>query len=150
MIQRELSQQRKAGRSQANLINETVDAGIRGSSHSPLRSALKNTTGPVKRDLSESFSRTGTDKIEQLQRQLIELQTENERLKHDASLMVGNYNRKLEALEDTNKTLGQRVDQSESMRNPDYEEMLARENEALKKETSMLRDKVANLSRDVD
>ena len=64
MIQRELSLSRRAGRQQANAINETVDAGIRGSSHSPLRSALKGSTVGVKRDLSESFARTGTDKIE--------------------------------------------------------------------------------------
>ena len=64
--------------------------------------------------------------------------------------MTSNYNRKLVAQDDTIKTLGQRVDQSESLRNPDYEEMLTRENEGLKKETSLLRDKVASLSRDVD
>ena len=100
--------------------------------------------------MSESFARTGTNKIEQLQRQLIELQTENERLKADASLMVNNYNRKLEAQDDTIKTLGQRVEHTESMRNPDYEEMLTRENDNLKKECVVLREKVANLSQDVD
>ena len=36
------------------------------------------------------------------------------------------------------------------MRNPEYEDMLTRENEQLKKEASMLREKVANLSRDID
>lgn len=36
------------------------------------------------------------------------------------------------------------------MRNPEFEEMLSRENEGLKKENSLLRDKVATLSRDVD
>ena len=69
MIQRELSLSRRAGRQQANVINESVDARV--SSHSPLRSALKQ--GGVKRDLSESFARAGNDKIEQLQRQMIEL-----------------------------------------------------------------------------
>lgn len=126
---------------------------MRGSSHSPLRSALKNNTQQslgVRRDLSESFSRTNMDKIEQLQRQLIELQTENERLKHDASLMMNNYNRKIEAQDDTIKTLGHRIDQSESMRNPDYEGMLIQENENLKGECALLREKVANLSRDMD
>ena len=64
--------------------------------------------------------------------------------------MVNNYNRKIEAQDDTIKTLGQRVDQSEAMRNPDYEEMLIKENDNLKKECALLRDKVGNLSRDVD
>ena len=64
--------------------------------------------------------------------------------------MVNNYNRKIEAQDDTIKTLGQRVDHSESMRNPEYEEMLMKENDNLKKECALLRDKVANLSRDVD
>ena len=64
--------------------------------------------------------------------------------------MVTNYNRKIEAQDDTIKTLGQRVDQTESMRNPEYEDMLNRENEQLKKECGLLRDKVANLSRDLD
>lgn len=36
------------------------------------------------------------------------------------------------------------------MRNPDYEEMLIKENDNLKKECALLRDKVGNLSRDVD
>ena len=36
------------------------------------------------------------------------------------------------------------------MRNPEYEDMLNRENEQLKKECGLLRDKVANLSRDLD
>ena len=79
------------------MINEAVDdaRGRGGRSNSPLRSALK-TSGPVRRDLSESFAR-GSDKLEQLQRQLIEIQTENERLKHDNSNMVTNYSRKIDA-----------------------------------------------------
>ena len=64
--------------------------------------------------------------------------------------MVSNYNRKLEAQDDTIKTLGQRVDQTDSMRNPEYEEMLSRENDTLKKECSLLREKVSGLSRDLD
>lgn len=147
MIHRELSMSRKAGRAQANVINETVD-GVRGSSQSPLRSALKSSGMGVRRDLSESFARTSNDKLEQLQRQLIDLQTENDRLKHDASLMSQNYNRKIEAQDDTIKTLGQRVDHNQG--NPEYEEMLMRENDALKGECSLLRDKVASLSNEID
>jgi len=59
MIARELQKCRQMGRQQSNLINETVDGGMRGSSHSPLRSALKNNSISCKRDLSESFARTG-------------------------------------------------------------------------------------------
>jgi hypothetical protein len=65
MIARELQKCREAGRQQANAIN-IESQGVRGSSHSPLRSALKNNSISCKRDLSESFARTGTDKIEQL------------------------------------------------------------------------------------
>lgn len=64
------------------MINDTVEdaRGRQGRSSSPLRSALKSSSGPaVRRDLSESFSRGG-DRIEQLQRQLMELKQENERL----------------------------------------------------------------------
>ena len=40
------------------------------------------------------------DRIEQLQRQLIELQTENDRLKHESQIMVVNYSRQIDAKED--------------------------------------------------
>ena len=36
------------------------------------------------------------------------------------------------------------------MRNPEYEQMLVKENDNLKKECALLRDKVGNLSRDID
>ena len=72
------------------------------------------------------------------------MQTENDRLKHDAALMSQSYSRKIEAQDDTIRTLGQRVDNNQG--NPDYEDMLIRENDGLKAECSLLRDKVASLS----
>lgn len=59
------------------IVEGANEDGLRGSvgkSHSPLRSALKTTasTHPARRDLSESFARAGSEKVEQLQRQLIE------------------------------------------------------------------------------
>ena len=80
-----------------------------GTSQSPLRSALKGSAGPVRRDLSESFSRSQpnphSEKLEQLQRQLMEAQTQNERLQHECNNMVDNYTRKIEAQEDTIRVL---------------------------------------------
>lgn len=58
----------------------------------------------------ESFQRN--DRIEQLQRQLMELQSENERLKHESSLMVQNYVRQLETKEDVIRTLKLRFEDS--------------------------------------
>ena len=59
--------------------------------------------GGVNRNLMESFQRN--DRIEQLQRQMIELQTENERLKHECQVMVQNYVRQLETKEDVIRRL---------------------------------------------
>jgi chromosome segregation ATPase len=63
--------------------------------------------------------------------------------------MSQNYNRKLEAQDETIRTLNQRVDHGESMRNSDYEAMLQRENEALKSECQVLREKVSNLGHEL-
>lgn len=45
------------------------------------------------------------DRIEQLQRQLIELQTENDRLKHESQIMVVNYSRQIDTKEDAIRNL---------------------------------------------
>ena len=79
MISREMNRVKSTGRAQANVINEAVG------NHSPLRSALKTSFGSdsgVNRNLNQAFKQN--DRIEQLQRQLIELQTENDRLKHES------------------------------------------------------------------
>lgn len=64
--------------------------------------------------------------------------------------MSQNYNRKLEAQDDTIRTLNQRMDQSEILRNPELENILTRENESLKNECVVLREKVSSLSRELD
>ena len=65
MITKELNRARQTGRRQIDVINDAVDEsrGRNGRSSSPLRSALKGSTN-VKRDLSESFARGGSDKLE--------------------------------------------------------------------------------------
>ena len=40
----------------------------------------------------------------------MEAQTQNERLQHECNVMVSNYSRKIEAQEDTIKSLNQRID----------------------------------------
>ena len=147
MINKELNRARQTGRRQVDVINDAVEdaRGRHGRSNSPLRSALKGSTGPVRRDLSESFTRGG-DKIEQLQRQLMELKAENDRLQHDNSTIAANYNRKLEAQDDTIKSLSQRLEAAANNREPDYEEIYRRENEAIKQENKMLRDKVGDMA----
>ena len=45
------------------------------------------------------------DRIEQLQRQLIELQTENDRLKHESQIMIVNYSRQIDTKEDAIRNL---------------------------------------------
>ena len=67
-------------------------------------------------------------------------------MKHDASTLVNNYSRKLEAQEDTIKSLSQRVEQSENINETDYEGIYRRENEAIKQENKLLRDKVSDLA----
>jgi len=149
MINKELNRARQTGRNQAHVINEAVDdaRGRGGRSNSPLRSALKGSNGgAVRRDLSESFARQNNDKVEQLQRQLMDIQAENDRLQHEANNMVANYTRKLEAQDDTIKSLGQRLEHAGNDRETDYEGIYRRENEALKTENKMLRDKVGDLA----
>ena len=105
--------------------------------------------GPVRRDLSESFARTGpnNEKMEQLQRQLIEAQTQNERLQHECNTMVQNYSRKSDAQEDTIRSLNQRLDHQGNMSgaDPDYDGLMRRENETLTRENQMMRDRIAEL-----
>ena len=60
--------------------------------------------------------------------------------------MVANYNRKLEAQDDTIKSLSQRLEAANNNREPDYEEIYRRENEAIKQENKMLRDKVGDMA----
>lgn len=76
----------------------------------------------------------------------MELQTENERLRHDNSATVANYNRKIEAQDDTIKSLSMRLEAAGNNHEPDYEEIYRRENEAIKQENKMLRDKVGDLA----
>ena len=121
-----------------------------GKSHSPLRSALKSSAQPpVRRDLSESFARNGNnEKIEQLQRQLMEQQTANERLQHECDTMVANYSRKIDAQEDTIRSLNMRLEHQGNLAStdPDYEGLMRRENDALKRENELMRDKITELS----
>ena len=66
--------------------------------------------------------------------------------------MVANYSRKIEAQEDTIRSLNQRLDHQGNLAqtNPDYEAMLSRENEALKRENVLMRERVSELSRELD
>lgn len=100
MITRELNRAKSTGRAQANVINQAVG------DHSPLRSVLKNSVGSdsgINRNLNQTFKQN--DRIEQLQRQLIELQTENDRLKHESQIMVVNYSRQIDTKEDAIRNL---------------------------------------------
>ena len=45
------------------------------------------------------------DRIEQLQRQLIEMQTENDRLKHESQIMVVNYSRQIDSKDDAIRSI---------------------------------------------
>ena len=66
--------------------------------------------------------------------------------------MVQNYSRKIMAQEDTIRSLNQRIEHAGNMAgaDPDYEGLLRRENEGLKSENQLMRDRVAELSREVD
>ena len=66
--------------------------------------------------------------------------------------MVENYSRKIEAQEDTIRVLNQRLDHQVNMTgaDPDYEGMLRKENDGLKSENILMRDRVAELSRELD
>ena len=72
MIARDLQRARNTRITEGG--NEAELRGSAGMSNSPLRSALKTSAvanpAPVRRDLSESFARTGagSEKVEQLQR----------------------------------------------------------------------------------
>ena len=81
---------------------------------------------------------TKNDRLEQLQRQLLEQQTENERLRHEATVTVQNYLRQLETKEDVIRNLRIRRDE-----NQDGGIGNRRETNAMKQENNMLRDKVA-------
>ena len=83
---------------------------------------------------------------------MIEAQTNNERLQHECDTMVQNYSRKIMAQEDTIRSLNQRIEHAGNMAgaDPDYEGLLRRENEGLKSENQLMRDRVAELSREVD
>ena len=119
MIARDLQRARNTRITDGNEAGNIEIRNQNGRSQSPLRSALKTSHNggvgggnPVRRDLTESFARTGpnTEKLEQLQRQLLEAQTQNERLQHECNTMVQNYSRKIEAQEDTIRSLNQRLD----------------------------------------
>ena len=72
----------------------------------------------------------------------MELKQENERLQHDNASMSANFNRKLDAQEDLIKSLNARLENASNTQ--DYEEIYRRENESLKQENKMLRDKVSD------
>jgi hypothetical protein len=96
--------------------------------------------------LNQTFKQN--DRIEQLQRQLIELQTENDRLKHESQFMVVNYSRQIDAKEDALRNLKLKLDALDS--DHSVEIMVRRANETIKQENRMLREKVADLSRSLD
>jgi hypothetical protein len=96
--------------------------------------------------LNQTFKQN--DRIEQLQRQLIELQTENDRLKHESQIMVVNYSRQIDAKEDALRNLKLKLDALDS--DHSVEIMVRRANETIKQENRMLREKVADLSRSLD
>lgn len=79
---------------------------------------------------------------------MIELQTENERLKHESQVMVQNYVRQLETKEDVIRRLKASFEENHQERQ--VEVLSRRENDAIKQENRMLRDKIAELSRDLD
>jgi hypothetical protein len=125
MISREMNRVKSTGRAQANVINEAVG------NHSPLRSALKNSFGSdsgVNRNLNQAFKQN--DRIEQLQRQLIELQTENDRLKHESQIMVVNYSRQIDTKEDALRNLKSKLDALDG--DNSVEIMVRRENDTIK------------------
>lgn len=62
-------------------------------------------------------------------------------------VMVQNYSRQLESKEDVIRTLKFRLDDNQDSR---VELLTRRESDAIKQENRMLRDKVAELSRDLD
>jgi len=96
--------------------------------------------------LNQTFKQN--DRIEQLQRQLIELQTENDRLKHESQIMVVNYSRQIDTKEDAIRNLKSKINALDG--DNSVEIMVRRENETIKQENRMLREKVADLSRDLD
>lgn len=66
--------------------------------------------------------------------------------------MVANYSRKIQAQEDTIRSLNMRLEHQGNLANtnPDYEAMLVRENDALKRENALMRERVAELNRELD
>ena len=77
----------------------------------------------------------------------MEAQTQNERLQHECNTMVQNYSRKIEAQEDTIRSLNQRLDHQGNLAgaDPDYEGLMRRENDTLKRENQLMRDRIAEL-----
>lgn len=61
--------------------------------------------------------------------------------------MVQNYSRKIEAQEDTIRSLNQRLDHQVNMSSadPDLEGLMRRENDTLKRENQLMRDRIAEL-----
>ena len=65
--------------------------------------------------------------------------------------MVENYSRKIDAQEDTIRSLNMRLEHQGNLANsdPDYEGMLKRENESLKRENALMRDRAAEMQSNV-
>ena len=78
----------------------------------------------------------------------MELQTENDRLKHDTEAMATNYLRQIESKEDALRTLKSRLEDTVSHESRS-EVLSRRETEQLKSENRILRDKIAELSREL-
>ena len=66
--------------------------------------------------------------------------------------MVDNYSRKIEAQEDTIRALNQRLAHQGNLSSvePDYDGMIKRENEGLKQENQLMRERIEELSRQLE
>ena len=89
------------------------------------------------------------EKMDQLRRQIIDLKGENDRLRGECTNLVDKYERKLDAQQDRiaklNIELHERVPGE-----TDVEVMLRRENDTMRQENSMLRERVAQMSADLN
>lgn len=98
----------------------------------------------------DQFSKN--EKVEQLKRQLMDLQSENDRLSHQVQTMVGNYQHQIDSKDEAIRALRERIaDATTSCKDAsEVEQMYRRENDALKKENHLFREKNDHLMRDLD
>jgi len=89
------------------------------------------------------------EKMDQLRRQIIDLKGENDRLRGECTNLVDKYERKLDAQHDKvaklNIELHERVPCE-----TDAEIMLRRENDTMRQENAMLRERVSQMSSDLN